>query len=175
MSRLHALLRRQLTEHVTRLVAGSTHAVATYRYAGTTPITAFQRRLMEEPVRKVIVQEFVTLNGLAAEPNDSVDYIPASTRGDKSFGQEQLALLEEIDTILLGRVTYAMFAGFWPHVTNRDDEPFADKLNSIPKVVFSRTLDRAPWGTWNEARVVKDDAIEEVAELKRQPGKNMIV
>ena len=126
-------------------------------------------------MRKVILQEFVTLDGLAAGPNDSVDFVPASTRGDHTFGREQLAFIDTIDTILLGRVTYQMFAGYWPQVTEGDDKPFADKLNAIPKVVFSKTLDRAPWGTWNDARIVKTNPTEEVAQLKKQAGKDMVV
>ena len=126
-------------------------------------------------MRKVILQEFVTLDGLAAGPNDSVDFVPASTRGDRTFGREQLAFIDTIDTILLGRVTYQMFAGYWPQVTEGDDKPFADKLNAIPKVVFSKTLDRAPWGTWNDARIVKTNPTEEVAQLKKQAGKDMVV
>jgi hypothetical protein len=47
-------------------------------------------------MRKVILQEFVTLSGLAAGANDSVDYIPASTRGDEKFGRGQLALMDEM-------------------------------------------------------------------------------
>lgn len=93
-------------------------------------------------MRNVILQEFVTLDGLAAGPNDSVDFVPASTQGDQSFGQRQLDFMDSVDTILLGRVTYTMFAGYWPKVTSGEDKPFADKLNAIPKVVFSRSLDR---------------------------------
>jgi hypothetical protein len=89
-------------------------------------------------VRKVILQEFVTLNGLAAGPDDSVDFIPASTRGDRSFGDDQFAFLDTIDTILLGRVTYRMFARHWPNVTEGEEKPFADKLNAKPKIVSRR-------------------------------------
>jgi dihydrofolate reductase len=126
-------------------------------------------------MRKVILQEFVTLDGLAAGPNNSVDFVPASTRGDRSFGEEQTALLDAIDAILLGRVTYQLFADYWPKVSDRDEKPFADKLNAIPKVVFSRTLDRAPWGRFAPARVVSTSPAQEVATLKQQPGKQMIV
>jgi dihydrofolate reductase len=126
-------------------------------------------------VRKVILQEWVTLNGLAAGPKDSVDFVPASTRGDRSFGQAQFAFLDTIDTILLGRVTYRMFADYWPEVTEGEEKPFADKLNRTPKIVFSRTLDRAPWGTRDEARIVKNRAADELARLKQQSGKNMVV
>jgi dihydrofolate reductase len=126
-------------------------------------------------VRKVILQEFVTLNGLAAGAGDSVDFIPASTRGDRSFGRDQFAFLDTIDTIVLGRATYRMFAGHWPKVTEGEEKPFADKLNSTPKVVFSRTLDRALWGTWAEASIIKTSPADEVARLKRQSGKDMVI
>lgn len=126
-------------------------------------------------MRKVILQEWVTLDGLAAGPNDSVAFVPASTQGDQGFGQEQSVLMDEIDTILLGRVTYRMFAGYWPNVTEGEEKPFADKLNSKPKIVFSQTLDRAPWGTWDEARIVAGSAADEVTKLKGQSGKSMVI
>jgi dihydrofolate reductase len=126
-------------------------------------------------MKSVILQEFVTLDGLAAGPNDSVDFIPASSQGDQRFGQQQMEFLDSIDTILLGRVTYEMFAEYWPNVTSGDDKPFADKLNAIPKVVFSKTLDRAPWGSWENAKVVKTSAAKEVAKLKQGSGKGMVI
>jgi dihydrofolate reductase len=126
-------------------------------------------------MRRVVVQEFVTLNGLAAGPNGSVDFVPASTQGDEAFGREQLSFIDTIGTILLGRVTYRMLAGYWPHVTAGAEKVFADKLNATPKVVFSRTLDRAPWGTWNEARIVSGAPADEVAKLKDQAGKDIAV
>ena len=126
-------------------------------------------------MRKVILQEFVTLDGLAAGPNDSVDFVPASTQGDRTFGQEQLKLMDAIDTIVLGRVTYRMFADHWPKVTEGEEKTFAEKLNSTPKIVFSRTLDRAPWGDWDEARIVRNSAADEVAKLERQSGRDLLI
>lgn len=126
-------------------------------------------------MRKVILQEFITLDSLAAGPNDSVDYVPESTKGDKSFGQEQVKLMDSIDTILLGRVTYQLFAGHWPNITKGKEKPFADKLNSIPKIVFSKTLESAPWGDWEEAKIVKTAAAKEIPKLKRRSGKNMVI
>ena len=126
-------------------------------------------------MKKVILQEFVTLNGFAAGPNDSVDYVPASMKGDQSFAQRQMEFLDSIDTILLGRVTYAMFAAHWPSPTSGEDKAFADKLNAIPKIVFSKTLDRAPWGKWQPAKVVKTDAAKEVAKLRQGSGKDMVI
>ena len=126
-------------------------------------------------MRKVIVQEWVTLDGLAAGPEGNVDFVSGSTRGDRTFGDDQLAFLDSIDTILLGRVTYQMFAGYWPGVTEGEEKPFADKLNGTPKLVFTQTLRHAPWGTWKEARIVRNGAAEEVGKLKRQPGKDIVV
>jgi dihydrofolate reductase len=68
-----------------------------------------------------------------------------------------------------------MFADYWPSVTEGDEKPFADKLNRTPKVVFSQTLTSAPWGSGSAARVVRDGAADEVAKLKRQTGKDMVI
>ena len=68
-----------------------------------------------------------------------------------------------------------MSSGYWPNVTHGDEVEFADKFNGLPKIVFSKTLDIAPWGNWEPARVARTDASEEVAKLKRQTGKDMLV
>ncbi|MFL5805382.1 MAG: dihydrofolate reductase family protein [Roseiflexaceae bacterium] len=49
------------------------------------------------------------------------------------------------------------------------------RRKAVPKVVFSRTLERAPWGQWNEGRIVRGSAVEEVARLKQQSGKDMLI
>ena len=126
-------------------------------------------------MRKLVLQEFVSLDGMAAGPNDSVDFIPASTQGDASFGREQLALMETVDTLLLGRVTYELFAGYWPNVRDGPEKEFADKFNGLSRVVFSKTLEQAPWGNWNEGRVVRGDAAAEVRPLKQALGKDMLI
>ena len=127
-------------------------------------------------MRKVILQEFVSADGCAADSEGKVDYIPGSMSGDESFGDRQLDFVDSVDTMLLGRVTYGMFASYWPNVKSGDeDELLAGKLNAMPKVVFSTTLAKAPWGDWNNARVVRTNAMDEVAKLKEQPGKNMVL
>jgi dihydrofolate reductase len=125
-------------------------------------------------MRKVILQEFVTLEGFAAGPKGSVDFVPSATKDDHSFGREQLALMDEVDAILLGRVTYQMFSGYWPN-TKGEEKAFGDKMSATPRIVFSRTLDRAPWGTWPECKIVRTDPAEEVKALKRLPGKNIVI
>jgi hypothetical protein len=56
-------------------------------------------------MRKVVLQEFVSMDGLVAGPNDTVDFIPASTQCDRSVGRAQVALMDSFDTLLPGRVT----------------------------------------------------------------------
>ncbi|MGQ0642311.1 MAG: dihydrofolate reductase family protein [Gemmatimonadaceae bacterium] len=126
-------------------------------------------------MRNVILQEFVSIDGLAAGPKGDVDFVPAATTGDRSFGDRQLKFMDSIDTILLGRVTYEMFADHWPNVTSGDDKPSADKLNAIPKVVFSKTLERAPWDESPDAQIVKGDAAQEVAKRRQGAGKDMVI
>jgi dihydrofolate reductase len=126
-------------------------------------------------VRKLVLQEFISLDGLVAGPNGSVDFIPASTQGDATFGREQVALMETVDTLLLGHRTYEIFAGFWPNVTAGPEKEFADKWNALHKVVFSTSLQRAPWGNWGEAQVVRGDVGDEVAKLRQKPGKDILV
>ena len=94
-------------------------------------------------MRKVVLQEFVSLDGLVAGPNGSVDFIPASTQGDRKFGREQVALMDRTDTLLLGRVTYGMFAGFWPNVTGGDEKELADKFNQVQRTREGRRLEDA--------------------------------
>lgn len=126
-------------------------------------------------MRHVILQEFLSVDGLAAGPGDSVAFVPAANANDQSFGDRQREFLDSIDLILLGRKTYTMFAGHWPKITSGPEKDFADRLNSIPKVVFSRTLKRAPWGDWDDARIVATDAAQEIERLKQQPGGDMVI
>jgi hypothetical protein len=67
-------------------------------------------------MRRVILQKFVTLDRHrpAAGAKDGVDFVPASTVGDQSLLDRQIDFLDSIDAMLLGRVTYEMFAGYWP-------------------------------------------------------------
>ena len=68
-------------------------------------------------MRRVIVQEFVTVDGLAAAPGGSGDFIPAATAGDEALQENQLRFIDRVDTMVLGRKTHEMFAGYWPTAT----------------------------------------------------------
>lgn len=125
-------------------------------------------------MRKVILQDFISLDGYASGPDGNVDFVPAITQGDDGFDRAQLEFARTIDTILLGRVTYQLFADYWPKITTNEDK-VADVLNHTPKIVFSKTLERAPWGKYAEATVIRTDAAAAVRDLKRQTGKDLVI
>jgi dihydrofolate reductase len=124
-------------------------------------------------VRKVILEEWLSLDGFAVDANGALDFFP-STEENEVSDRDQLAFLEGVDTILLGRKTYELFVDFWPKATT-DTEIIADRLNAIPKLVFSNTLQDAPWGGFAPARVVRGDAVAEIRRLKAQRGKDMVL
>jgi len=76
--------------------------------------------------------------------------------------------LKSADMLLFGRVTYEGMAGYWPSAKGE----VADRMNNIRKVVFSRTLEKA---SWNNTKLVKGNAAEEVAKLKEQSGKDLFI
>jgi dihydrofolate reductase len=103
---------------------------------------------------------------------------PPSSRScetSATLGPRAIRAHGQVDTLLLGRVTYEMFSQFWPAVTQGEEKEFADKFNGLKKVVFSKTLERAPWGKWPEGRIVKGNPAGEIAKLKKQPGKDMLI
>jgi dihydrofolate reductase len=81
------------------------------------------------------------------------------------FSNEQA---KEVGALLFGRATYQGMADYWTTAS----DPIADFMNSVPKVVFSNTLDTA---TWNNTRLVRGNAADAVAALKREDGKDLFV
>ena len=124
-------------------------------------------------MRKVIFQEWLSMDGYAADANGSVTFIESTTL-NKYSDLDQLAWLDSIDTILLGANTYRLFVDFWPTATN-DQEVIADKLNSIPKIVFSKSMTKAPWGKWPDATIINTDAVKALKDLKTKAGKNIVL
>lgn len=116
-------------------------------------------------MRKVGSGLFISLDGVTEAPNEwQFDHF------DEGMMVAMETFLAETDTILLGRVTYQEWAGYWPTST---DEPFASFINNAPKYVVSTTLDKIEWGQWNNATLIKDNLAETIAKLKQQPGKNI--
>ena len=125
---------------------------------------------------KLIVQEFVTIDGFAAAPDGALDFMPSGDKTpiDPQIERDQLRFIQdEVDTMLLGRTTYQTFVDYWPTAA-AENEIITNDLNALSKVVASRTLDHAPWGDRDEATIVRD-GVEAATELKRQSVKGVVV
>jgi len=123
-------------------------------------------------MRKVIASVFVTLDGYMVGPNEDISWV--TNNFSEEMGKYAGDLMNSMDTNLLGRVTYEIMTNYWPANTE-ETAPGADKMNTTPKIVFSKTLDKAEWGKCKNARVVKDHVAEEIAKLKQLPGKDMVI
>jgi dihydrofolate reductase len=118
-------------------------------------------------LRRLIASEMVTVDGFFSGPKGEVDWFVQSEDLEE-FAQK---LIDSVDTILYGRVTYQMMAGYWPHASGS----FADRTNRLPKLVFSSTLDETPWGDWDNAMPVRGVLADEVAKLKSESGRDMVI
>ena len=120
-------------------------------------------------MRKIIVSNYITIDGFFAGPNGEIDWFVWDDEMAK-FSTDQL---KTVDTILLGRVTYQLFADYWATPAAYKENPIiAPMMNDLQKIVFSRTLRSAEW---NNSLVVKENIAEEILKLKQQPGKDMVI
>jgi dihydrofolate reductase len=128
-------------------------------------------------MRKLIVCNIMSLDGYYTGPDNNVMVMPM----DEAFDAYNAERLRAADTLLLGRTTYEGFKGFWPSVA---DDPNATPTNreisrldnAIDKVVISDTLTAAQTAPWHNIRIIcRADAHAQLAELKRQPGKDILM
>ena len=90
---------------------------------------------------------------------------------DAEFNDFAIAQLDATGMLLFGRVTYTGMAGYWASPDAiKDDAEVANRMNAIPKVVFSRTLEKADW---NNTRLIKTNLPEEILKIKQAPGKDI--
>jgi len=123
-------------------------------------------------VGRIVVTEFVSLDGVMEDPGGSESFrhggwtfeIARGDEGDKFKLDETLSS----EALLLGRVTYEGFAQAWP---SREGD-FADKFNSMPKYVVSSTLAEPEW---NNSTVLKGDLVDEVARLRQEQDGDIVV
>jgi dihydrofolate reductase len=124
-------------------------------------------------MRKVIVSEFVTLDGVMEDPGGAEKFEYGGWTmpyWNEEIGKVKFDELFASDALLLGRVTYQGFAAAWPGRT--DEAGFADKMNGLPKYVVSPTLEKVEW---NNSRLIKGNVAEEISRLKQQPGQDILI
>jgi dihydrofolate reductase len=125
-------------------------------------------------MRKLVVGTFLTLDGVMQAPGGPDEDRDGGFRHggwlvpyfDEKFAAIMTEWTTQAGAFLLGRKTYEMFAASWPKATDPADEN-ATALNTRPKYVASRTLDKV---TWNNSRLLKGNVAEEVQKLKAQDG-----
>ncbi len=122
-------------------------------------------------MRRLILDTITSLDGYFTSLRNSIDWF--------GFDDDEWAWSRDInrrvDTMLYGRVTYEEFRQFWPTQDPKSmgvDPVLVKQLNTLQKVVFSRTLAKA---MWKPATLVRGSPSEAVMKLKRQPGKDLVV
>jgi dihydrofolate reductase len=122
-------------------------------------------------MRKVKLSMQMTINGYVAGPNGENDWM--TWNPDDEFMEFLNSSFDSSDTILLGRKLADGFIRFWENALDKNpDTPFAKKIVDTPKVVFTKTLDKS---TWNNTTLAKGNLAEEIASLKKQTGKDILV
>ncbi len=120
-------------------------------------------------MRTLFMFNMMTLDGFFAGPHQELDWHNV----DEEFNEFAIAQLDEIGAILFGRVTYQFMASYWPTELAKNDDPIvAEKMNALPKIVFSRTLETVDW---NNSVLIRENIAEEVSKLKQQPGKDLAI
>jgi dihydrofolate reductase len=129
-------------------------------------------------MRKIIVSEFVTADGVMEGPGPDPGFARSGWAFKLKRGEEgdqyKLGEVMGAGALLIGRVTYESFASAWPNMP-RDSAGFADKMNSMPKYVVSSTLRET---TWNNASILRGELAREIAklkDLKEQQGGYLLV
>lgn len=126
---------------------------------------------------RITLTEFVTLDGVSQGPGSpDEDTTDGFTYGgwlvphmDGTFVQRASDWLDLADGLLFGRRTYEAFARDWPEITDPAD-PFAERMNTLPKYVVSSTLTD---GSWQPTTILSGDPAQTVADLKTRPGREL--
>ena len=123
-------------------------------------------------MRKIVSWVHVTLDGVMSGPaGDENNMVSWGLPGVLDSTPDIQNSFQEFDTILLGRVNYEGLSQFWPFQSGE----FAEGMNHIPKIVFSRTLSEVQWGAFDNISLINKDVEVEVKKLKEQKGKDIIL
>ncbi len=124
-------------------------------------------------MRKVIVSEFITLDGVVEDPGGSEGFKYGGWSFQFGGAEQQKYKFDELfasDGLLLGRKTYEGFAAAWPSIGDQAGE-YGERMNSLPKYVVSTTLSET---TWN-ATLLKGNLTEEIVRLKQEEGQDLLI
>ena len=120
-------------------------------------------------MRKIFFFNMISLDGYFEGPGADISWHNV----DAAFNDFAIEQLHSVDLILFGRKTYQLMESYWPTEAAVNNDPMVAKLmNNTPKIVFSKTLDKAGW---NNTILIKNNVADEVLKLKRQAGKDIIV
>ena len=126
-------------------------------------------------MRNIIVSMRVTLDGFITGPQGEMDWMEEFF--DEALATYEAELQKTVDTTLFGRVTYQGFESYWPKVALDPTSPkglvaYANQLNAMRKLVFSKTLSRVEW---NNAILVREIVPEDITQMKQEPGRDMLI
>jgi dihydrofolate reductase len=124
---------------------------------------------MEARMRKVIFFMLTSLDGYFEGPGQDINWHNV----DEEFNDFAIQQTGEFGALLFGRVTYELMASYWPtEGAKRDDPEVAALMNSLPKLVFSKTLQKVEW---ENTTLVKNNFAEAVSKLKQETGKDIAI
>jgi dihydrofolate reductase len=124
-------------------------------------------------MRKIIVFDLVTVDGFFAGPNGEIDW----HNYDDEMGEYSVEQLKTLGALIFGKTTYQGMAGYWPTPDGVKSEPVvAAIMNSIPKLVFSKTLREVKDGPiWKNVTVLHEIRPEEIIKMKEQEGGDIAI
>ncbi|RPI93651.1 MAG: dihydrofolate reductase [Chloroflexi bacterium] len=130
-------------------------------------------------MRRIVMINWISLDGLFAGPNGEIDWIIRDPEVDKALHEPRAGEASSVgsDTMLLGNITYTMFENSWPQIAKDPNAPeelhkLADEVIGMTKLVFSRTRNEVPW---ENSKLFHSNLVEEVEKLKRGKGTDIIV
>ncbi|MDE2188539.1 MAG: dihydrofolate reductase family protein [Patescibacteria group bacterium] len=120
-------------------------------------------------MRKIIVQEMITVDGFFAGLHGEINWHNV----DVEFNEQAIIFLDTVDTLIFGHTTYDLMASYWPTPEGLKDDPLvATKMNALAKIIFSKTLKNA---VWSNSKVLNEINPEKILEMKRSRGKNIAI
>jgi len=126
----------------------------------------------KENMRKLIADIILSLDGYFTSPKNEIDWFAGFDSEEWPWSSD---ILRSADAMLYGRVTYEEFRQFWPTPEPKQmgiDPYLIERLNNLPKIVFSKSLAETPW---KPASLIREDPGAAVAKLKHDPGKDIVV